>query len=168
MIDSSPGQCSDGAVYAAASRAHHEDSAVAMVDAVLEMPSAQIQLNVAGVCCAPEGAARWNALHCGRNLPQNFQGLQSQLGRYVDIRCKVNRVRHAKYFALSGPRRNTTGSVVFAFARDLIETSVARVRCATYPPETITGTGFGACFQLNARAPRGESALRRRENPPRL
>src|SRR6266850_6344569 len=105
-----------------------------VVDAVLELPSAQVQLGQAVVRRAPECAARPNALQGLGDVDQGLEGSRPQLGRYVDILCKVNRVRHAKYFAMSGLSHNTPGSVVFAFAHDL--GSVHCPSCSAAAPRT--------------------------------
>jgi hypothetical protein len=100
-------------------RPNDDDAAITVVDAVLELPSTQVQLGQTAVRRAPEYAARWNALQGLRDLDQNLEGFRPQVGRCVDILCEVNRVRHTKYFAMSGLSRNRPGSVVFAFVRDL-------------------------------------------------
>ena len=88
-----------------------------MENAVLELPSAQIQLGQAVVRRAPECAARRNALQGLGDVDQGLEGSRPQLGRYVDILREVNGIRHAKLFAMSGQSRNAPGGVVLVSCR---------------------------------------------------
>src|SRR6266478_3357125 len=64
---------------------------------------------------APERAGRGNALHTRRNLEQDLQRAHAQVWRRVYLCCEVNRVRHAKYFAMSGLSRNGTEECCVCF-----------------------------------------------------
>ena len=80
-------------------RPHHENAPIAVVDAVLELPSAEIQLGIAGICGAPECAALCDGLHARRNLDQKLERARAQFGRHIDVLLEVNGIGHTRTMA---------------------------------------------------------------------